>query len=254
MTAQGSNRKTVFALAGALGLALVAVAFLLGRESARLSEAPQAEAEAEVRLPQPPILEPAAKEETSQRWPEWDEPTNRGAPEAPAHDSAPVMAERIERQATGTVLLSNRGNDPDSPDPSANSPADDVEARVSAYFREIDSIRSGQAAVDPNLFAMGLIKGALAGSTSGFDQLIADTKRLEQETRRVTPPESCKRYHDASLEALAEGRELLEDLKTAIARQDIQRLTTMAQQAGALQQKAEAMKQMRAQIYASVRR
>ncbi len=252
MTAQGSSRKTVFALSGALGLALVAVAFLLGRESARLHEAPQAEAE--VRLPQPPVLEPAAEEETFAGWPEWDEPTNRGAPEASAHDSTPVMAERIERQATGTFLLSNRGSVPDSPNPSTNAPADDSEAKVSAYFQEIDSIRSGQAAGDPDQFAMGLITAALAGSTSGFDQLIADTTRLETETRRVVPPASCEGYHRASLAALADARELLEDLQTAVARRDIQRLTTMAQQAQAMQQRAQAMKQMREQIYATVRR
>ena len=115
-------------------------------------------------------------------------------------------------------------------------------------------MRSARGPSDPNAFAMSLIKAAMQGSTSGFDDLIADAKRMQRETEAVTPPPPCEGYHRASLEALAEGRTLLEEMKTAIERRDVAALSAMAQRASALQGRAEALAQMREEMTVAARR
>ncbi len=119
---------------------------------------------------------------------------------------------------------------------------------VPAYLVRMDVIQSKSGAGDPNTFAMSLIKGGLGGSTAGFDQLIADTRGMEQEIRAVPPPPSCEGYHQASLKALAESREIVEEMKLAFARRDFSGLATIAQKAGSLQVKAEALEDMRQRI------
>jgi hypothetical protein len=250
MAVRDPRTAMLFGLGGALVLALLAIAFLLGRESARTSAGPAPLAEVE--LPSPPIVEPA-EEYAPQPRPDW-RALDRGEPAANStSDTTPEMAERIERQANGKFLLTNSGNErevraePQDPQPGPNI------ATVSDYFRAVDAVRSEQGAGDPNTFAMGLIKAGLGGSTSGFDQLIDDTKRMELEMKQIRPAPGCEQYHQASIDALAEGRELLDALKTAISNRDIQGLTTMAQRAGELEAKAKSMDAMRAELEAGAR-
>jgi|GEM_PF-2328563 len=249
MADQDSTKVTIFALGGALVLTLLAIAFLLGRESARRPSDPEPVVVAET--PYPPIVQRADEEDAAEVRPDWRElDRDEGAANA-TDDTIPGMGERIERQADGTFLLTNSGSDREIPAEEQDAQPRAKTATVSAYFRELDLIRSNEGAGDPNVFAMGLIKAGLGGATSGFDQLIEDTKRMEQEMRQIRPPQSCEQYHQASLEALAEGRELLEELKTAITKQDIEGLGAMARRAGELQAKAQSIDEMRAKIEAS---
>jgi hypothetical protein len=248
MAVRDSTRITVFALGGALVLALLVIAFLLGRESARISTGPEKVAEGEI--PSPSIAQPPAEESAPEPRPDW-RALDRGEATANAGDNpTPEMAERIQRQADGTFLLTNSGRDRAIRAEENVAQPQENTATVSAYFRELDLIRSEQGAGDPNVFAMGLITAGLGGSTSGFDKLIEDTERMEQEVRQIRPPPVCEHYHQASIEALAEGRELLEELKTAITERDIEGLVAMARRAGDLQAKAQSMDEMRAKIEA----
>jgi hypothetical protein len=247
MAVGDSRSAVVFGLGGALVLALLTIAFLLGRESARTSAG--AEPPAEVDLPSPPIVAPA-KEDAPAPGPDW-RALDRDEPSANAADDTTLeMAERIERQADGRLVLTNSGSERAVGAEPQESPPGQSTATVSEYFRAVDAVRSEQGAGDPNSFAMGLIKAGLGGSTSGFDQLIDDTKRMELEMKQIRPAPGCEQYHQASIDALAEGRELLDDLKTAISNRDIQGLTSMAKRAGELEAKAKSMDAMRAALEA----
>lgn len=206
-------------------------------------------------VPSPPASKTAipavAEERKERRRPEWAD-LDEGDDSVNSHAIEP--AGRIEERPDGTVLLSNRGSAPDTPEVNGNSAPSERASAVSDYFLQMDVIRSEAGAGDPNAFAMDLIKTAMSGSTSGFDQLIADTKRMEQEARQVTPPPSCEGYHQASLDALVESEAVLEAMKSAIAGRDIGQLTSIARQAEALQDKAKAVQEMREQIMADVRR
>lgn len=250
MAADGSNRKLVLGLATALGGALLVIAFLLGRETNR--SAPSRPA---VEKAPPPV--PDLKPETAQARRQWPDtkPSDYGYIDVQKQPSA-----RIERRADGTIEISNTRNDNraqsvsnDWPTPTPKPVADDADDAVSAYFQQVDLIRSNEGTGDPKSFAMNLVKSSIDGSTSGFDRLIADSARMERELQRLTPPPSCERYHQATLEAIVEGREMLEGMKNAIAAGDIEQLKAIAQQAASLQAKAEALSEMQEQIRGSPR-
>lgn len=244
-----SSRLPLLVLSVALGSALLVIAFLLGRESARTTTA------VETKVPAPPVLEPVAtttSETEERRWPKWADLQEWEDLEDP-YATEPTFA-RIEEQPDGTVLLSNREPTSETPRVPNDSSTGEPESEVSAYFLQMDVIRSEAGAGDPNSFAMDLIKATMGGSTSGFSQLISDTERMEQEARKVKPPPSCEDYHQANLDALAESHAVLEDMKTAILRRDIGELTAIAQQAAALQAKAKALQDMRRRILADAQR
>jgi hypothetical protein len=252
---RGSDRRTVLALSVALGAALLLIAFLLGRESAGApageAVSPGASRPAGV---DPDQLERSAEEESSRRWPAWADLTADDHSEVRATDSTRDVVERIEIDRTDSFAPTqnrNQAQPQTRPSAAVNAPPEQQGTSVGDYFQQVDLIHSEEGAGDPNAFAMDLIKGGLGGATSGFDQLIADTKQMEREMQRLTPPVSCESYHKASIEALVESREMLEGMKDAIAGRDIEQLNAIALQSKTLQRKAQAMKEMRTRILAS---
>ncbi len=264
------NRSMVFVLGGALGVSLLVIAFLLGRESSRTNDEETASASAD---PLPAAADPDQPSATAgvnleRQWPKWADLDESQAGEAETQ-SDPSYQPRIETGASGRILLSNRNLDGSShspttaaPSPRQASPATAERpaagssngADVVSYFQRVDAIRSSSAAVDPNAFAMDLIKATMKGSTEGFDELIDDTKRMRAETAAIDAPPECQAYHRESLAALDESQAVLETMKTAIQKGDMQALTRITQQASALQARAETLDALRSQILANARR
>jgi hypothetical protein len=227
-----------------LVVALLVIAFLVGRESGR-SPTPGAT------LTAPQVLEPEASGPNAEqrRWPTWADLD----PWEDADDPE-LHAEPLEQRPDGTLLLSNRGNVADTRRGPNDATPTSTGSAVTDYFLSLDMIQSETGAGDPNAFAMGLIKAGVGGSTAGFDQLIADTQRMEQEIRTLTPPPSCEGYHEANLKALHDSREILEEMKRAFKRRDFSRLSTIAKEAGTLQSKANELRTMRERIVADASR
>lgn len=255
MAEADSNPKLLFALASALVVALMVIAFLIGRESGR-NAARDAEA-ALPPLPPVPELAPEAAKEAADPWRQRDE-------EYAYIDLVRGSLEGMEEKPDGTLVLSNTR--PDAQDRRASEPAApakpsmpakaettgaDPRSAVADYFQRIDVIRSSDGAGDPNTFAMNMIKAGMGGATSGFDRLIADTDRMAAELQSVTPPPSCQGYHQASLEALVQTRDLIDGMKVAIVAHDVRALGAVAQEAAALQNQAEALKALEKAIRAS---
>jgi hypothetical protein len=254
MSGRGSDRRTVLALSVALGAALLVIAFLLGRDSVRTAprEAVSEEAARPAGLDPDPV-ERSTERESGRRWPAWADLTDDDPPDVRAADSSRGVVERIEVDPGDSFALTQNRNQP-QPQTRPNVPGDTrpspQEMSVEAYFQEVDLIHSEEGAGDPNAFAMDLIKGGLGGATSGFDQLIADTKQMEREMQSLTPPATCEAYHEASIEALVESRDMIERMKRAIVGRDLEQLNAIALQSKVLQKKAQAMKEMRKQILA----
>lgn len=260
----------VFVLGGALGVALLVIAFLLGRESSRTPEEESPSADANTLLPPSEAGDPSAAfagTNPERQWPEWADLDEWQPSEAEAQP-APTYGGRIETGPDGRILLSNRNLDGSSHTPTATpssprSTSPSVEASsssgtngggVASYFQRVDAIRSSSAAVDPNAFAMDLIKATMNGSTDGFDELIDDTKRMRTEMAAIEAPPECQAYHQESLAALDESQAILETMKTAIQKGDMQALTRVTQQASALQARADTLEALRKQIVANARR
>jgi hypothetical protein len=254
-----SNRKVTFGLVAALGVALLVIAFLLGRESDRMDSKvePQAPPEVTVVPEAERSTESPRHENEGDSWDRWDRDaySQRGSETAEPNQTDTVW---IERRPDGTIVLSNNSNEVDRAgdpiDGRAERPQEDPPetGEVSQYFQRMSVIHSTAGAGDPNVFAMSLIKAGLGGSEAGFDQLIADTERMQREVGQLSPPLSCVGYHEMSMQLLAESRTMLEDLKSAILGRDIEQLNTLAREAGLLQAKAEALRAMEEKIIASV--
>jgi hypothetical protein len=250
-----SKSRPLLALAGALGVAILVIAFLLGRESAR--NAPDdVHVVGNQLLPVAPA-EPEMAHETKTARDPWQERDEEYA-YADAHFRS---IEGVDQRPDGTIVLSNIRDDPEAKSDSVEATSavepdatrGDARNAVAEYFRQVDLIRSPAGAGDPNTFAMDLIKAGMGGATSGFDRLISDIDRMTQELEHVTPPPSCMVYHQANLASLEESRAMLEGLKHAITARDISALGMIAQQAANLQARAEALKVLEEQIRASTR-
>lgn len=250
MAEGSSNAKLVLALGAALGAALLVIAFLLGRESARIS--PSETQAVGSWVPAVPIVEEEGKPgHARDPWKVRDE-------EYAYADAHREELGWIEQKPDGTVALSNARSDSEAKREPATPPSTKPKAApassgnpVAEYFQQVDVIRSNTGAGDPNTFAMDMIKAGMGGATSGFDQLIADTDRMTKEMEAVAPPLSCVGYHRASLESLAEARGMLESMKGAISTKDVQSLGAIAQQAAVLQAKAKALQELQDRIRAS---
>lgn len=243
------GRKLNWALGGALVAALLVIAFLLGRESSRVAPAErhepvadEGEVEAGTVLPTETAELPFRGNEPFS-WEETDE-LEEGS------DAAQTGAARIERKPDGTIVLSNvrRGDDGgDSGAPPDNSRAPSLStapASIDAYFARLDAVRTEDEATQPKSFAMGMLRAAMSGNTEGFDRLIEDAEEMEAEIETIAPPPSCQRFHESTLDALEESREVLENLREAIARQDVQGIMQVAARARALQAKTTELKAM----------
>ncbi len=259
----------VYVLGGALGVSLLVIAFLLGRESSR---APDEEAASAAANSAPAVVdssEPsaAAGVNPERRWPEWADLDERQPGGADAQ-TVPSYEARVEPGPDGRILLSNRNLDGSThtptttPSPGSAAPstatappsAGAAQSDVASYFARVDTIRSSSATVDPNAFAMDLIKATMKGSTEGFDELIDDTKRMRTEMAAIEAPPECEAYHRESLAALDESQAILETMKTAIQRGDMGALTRVTQQASGLQARADTLEALRSQILANARR
>jgi len=258
MQSDGSNRTLTLGLAVALGAALLAVAFLLGRETSR--GAPGAEPRPEpVVIPDVARVDGTRERPKSSPWPyeptkdpsayRYDEYVPPRAPEPP----------RLEKRANGTIVISNPRVDPAPPRPSSDRApsapelgADDSGRAVSAYFQRMQLVQSASGAGDPNAFAMGMIKAGMGGSTAGFERLAADSERMEEEVKSIIPPPGCERYHQVTLESLVESRELIDRMKTAILARNISELKEISEDAAELQSKADELAMLEKQIRASM--
>lgn len=273
MRSDPPNRSLLFALAGALGLCLLVIAFLLGRLS---SEAPDTSATAAPAAPEnraraPEVGEdvpaPTPTENPEHRWAEWED-SEGWDPSGPAPQVDQEDEARIERQPDGRILLSNRNLDgtshvpsstPAYPQPTAATSAVPGStkgngANIASYFQRVDAVRSSSSAADPNAFAMDLIKATMKGSTEGFDELIEDTKRMRNELAAIEPPPECIAYQRESLSALDDSQAILDAMKNAILNGDMGALTQITQRAGALQAKADTLETLRRQTLENARR
>ncbi len=207
---QASNRLTVV-LGAALVIALMTIAFLLGRES------------------KPPVT------------------SERVIVEAPG---APEVAERLPpppRSPEPPLVAPEVSSDPAPA--VAPSPADGTSvAQVVAYFAKVDRIQAGPNGLSADAFAQQLIADASAGKAEGFDALFSDLDRMSSELAAITPPEPCRAYHQLSISAVSDARTMVGSLRDAFNSGDMSKLGQLSAQAQASQATAKQLEAERAAI------
>jgi len=226
-------------LGGCLGVCLLALGFLLGRESNRapatLVAAPAAGVAATEAAPAVASLPAVALS---------DSPTPAAPPEA-----APPAVVARPRTSTLSLRASPASTPPASPLPAKVSPAktapeaagDAAEREaVAHYFREVDRLQNVDIA-NPEASASALIGAATSGDTSGFRALVSQARDAEQNVRAVTPPPACAHYHGQLLNMLAESRSMLQRLEKGIAGGDSESLPALLSQATSAKSRSEAL-------------
>jgi hypothetical protein len=227
-----SSSTLTWILAGALVLALLVIAFLLGRGSSpQVATTPPIETPDVDSLPpgerpiEPPPPEVAGERRTREPHIE------RGKDGILITNDAPSGA-RVEERG-GEIHIVDDGSDASA---------------VRAYFAQIDAIQAGPAGMSPDAYAQKLVADMSAGDRSGFDGLTSDLARSEKELAAISPPEPCAPYHQALLEAARTGREVMEELRGAMGTGDLGRVQALSARLQGLQATTTRLEQMRKEL------
>lgn len=211
------------ALAGALACALLAIAFLLGRISARPGGAPSATAPSTAAAAANFAAAPALLDSTP--------------PGAPVDGTPFPVAPEITRESSGGA------KPPGAVAATPGSPPSPQRQQIAAYFTQIDRM-DDLGAGDPQAFATSLLQSVSSGDYSGFDDLVSRSKSQRERLRSLTPPGACLEHHRLALALSGDSVAMLERLRAALAKGDTAALMTMATEGHALEAQASQLKSM----------
>jgi hypothetical protein len=222
------DRRLGIGLAVALGVALLVIAFLLGRGTRPAAPlvvvmTPTPALPAAPAAPGAPTAMPGVATDTPAPWaPSAEVPAPTTAPQiAPPIDSAPTPA--------GTV--------------------DPARAEVARYFAEIEAIQEqGGGGGDPQAVANEILKQATSGNTQGFDELVAANERMLAKLRAVQAPAACAAHLQRTIEVVERSRGLLDKTRAALGGQDIGNIGALASEGQELDRRARELDAQATQI------
>lgn len=229
-------RGMLVAILAALAISVVALAFLLGREStggrtAGTSPTPPAVATPTVALAQAPT--PAATPT-----PEMADPFFESEPNPPSATVSPQA---------GVAPTAPTPTTPTAP----VAPGPDTAARdaVARYFQEVEAIQSGgKYWSDPEALARTLIEEGAKGDASGFDNLLGAQQRVLEQLAQVAAPAPCQEHHRRSVALLEEAITTLTQTKENIQGGDTEALNALTGLGHDLESKAKDVDTLAAQI------
>jgi outer membrane biosynthesis protein TonB len=235
-------RSTLTLLIATLLLALLALAFLLGRMSA-----PNAPAAAPTSVPslaaQPPAPPPVAEANPPRRLEAADPP-----PPRPAASQAPrPIAAEVQRPPAPQARPRPARPQPavapvSTPEPTPVSRPRD-QADIKAYFDKIDRVLANTAAMgDANQVATQMLQQSMNGDTSGFDELQSQTRQALSALASIQAPGRCREHHQLLRRQLEQSLALVVELKQASSSLDTSGLQALAGRGQALQAEAERLK------------
>lgn len=219
-------RQWLFLLAGALIVALLLVAYLVGRESGRRAAA--------VVAPSPVAAAPEPDAYGGYDDDYVDDSDDEGlpaeTPPAPAYDPWPQDASPAQGAPSAP-----------GPDPQA--------AAVAAYFTELERLEQGAKYWDnPQELAMGLVGQGAQGDTSGFSQLVETQRTARRQIEAMTVPGPCLEHHRLTLDVMRQAVELLEKLERGVASGNLDGLLSLADESRALEADARKIDAMATEL------
>lgn len=219
------RKSLLIGLVTALGLALLALTFYIGRESARTeTQSPEDSPEKVEVLPVPQSAVPYENEaEPEVGIPESPSlPTAAAAPDELAAPLPPAGQEVLAESATA-------------------SPENTAKEAVRSYFEKIAAIQPNQLGGDVSAMANEIMGALTLGDSSGLDNLIRQSEDAKENLAALTPPPPCENYHQLMLASIDDGLELMQTLKTAVIESDMEALTELAAKGRLLQSRSEAL-------------
>lgn len=240
-------------ICGGLALSLLALAFLLGRQSGGggngnvaqavspapapsvVAAAPPAVSSQPVVPPTPPA--PVTQPATAPADAKVAIPTDPTTPHIPPPVYATPSQGSVQPQ-TSVVVTQKPG--------STSAPVDEAEkAAVVAYFASVDNLHPGSLSGSPE----ELVNAAATGDLSGIDKMITQAREGERTARSITPPAPCRDVHQQSVKLLGDSIQMLVAIRAALAQGDVGKLqdfslraTTMKSQAEELERRQNAIR------------
>jgi hypothetical protein len=223
------SKSLVIAVVAVAGGSLLALMFVLGRESGSGSvSAPLAKIERIAPQPkeQPlPLPTPAAGLITEHGE---TRPDSGPAPSAPA----PGAALQTAASQASAPIGGERGN----------AGADPERAAVVAYFDAADRIQAGAMSGEAEGIANEMAAALANGDTSSLDKMIRQTETAKASLAAVTPPAPCASVHRETLASLDDSLEVLRSMKSAMeSSEPAAQLASVATRATALRSRANAL-------------
>ena len=222
------DRRVGITLAVALGLALMAIAFLLGRESQRGTPAALAPTAGPAGVV-PGAAAPAPAE--------GDPPPEQTVPESgPGSAAAPFSA--VPEAAT-----------PATAGP-ASAPDDAVRARVARYFADVEAMQQASKgwSGEPQAAAQQMLREAVSGNTEGFRSMGDATRKLAEQLRALPAPEPCVPHQQKTLEVLDLAGRVLDKMRSGLESGDMGALGAMANDGQELERRTREVDALAASI------
>jgi hypothetical protein len=203
-------------LASALLVALLAVAYLAGREAGRSRQAA-------------PLAGPTPLASTGT-------PSPTPTP-APTTESPPPLAEGTPPTAGGWF--------PEPEPETEDLPVDGQGEAVVRYFETLESFEA-QAEYwdDPQELATSLMSEMTTGDSSGFDRLVEAQRQAERGLVSMEVPAPCREHHDRTLALLREAVGLLTSVRSGVVAGDVQAVMAAATRARSLETEARELESL----------
>jgi len=221
-----NQQRLVIALASALALALLGIAFLLGRITAKPAVVTVAAPPAGV-VAAPPESVPSLEGSVAAILETNGEPVPVTEPPAFVPASTEIASTPA---AAPTPFVAHAA-------PSADRP------QIAAYFNQVDRLED-MGAGDPQAFATSLVQSMSSGDFSGFDDLLAKARTQRQRLQAIAPPRACVEHHRLALALSADSVAMLEKLKAALMKGDTTALMTISTEGKTLETQTNQLKSM----------
>jgi hypothetical protein len=232
------KRSLLIGLVTVTGVALLAVAFLLGRTSGSgHPERAASQGQATVVSTREALLAESSSFGQTQRAYPADSlatapPAMEAVPSLPGSNSDSSEAPAPPPPATSGPPIA--GNLPASIDP--------VSAAVAQYLAVVDQIQPANLSGSPESVATEMATALARGDTSGLDAMIRQTEAAKERLAAVRPPAPCAVHYQKSLESLDDAVEMLRALKSSMQSPDpVAGLASVQARASILQTRAEAL-------------
>src|SRR5262245_26436279 len=220
---ESGQRRLTMILGGCLALALLAIAFLVGRLTAPAATAPAITAA--IAAPTP-VVTPAPLSEPT---PSATLVPDFAAPQSPSF-TFPSPPDTVPSNAT-----------------SSESPASGARSAIKAYFAEIERF-DDMGGGNPQDVANSMMKSVTSGDYSGFDALVAKAKTQRDHLKAMNPPAACAEHHRLAVSLSQDSVAMLERLRASLKGGDPSGLMSMMTEAREMEARLDQLKTLTASI------
>jgi hypothetical protein len=252
------SRTTLLALVASLSLCLLVVAFMLGRQSAPVAQAPSPTPTVSVVAASTPSSPLAVTDVQSAPAPPEPAPV-AAAPPPPAPEPvpaapAPEITPNLPRNDVPLGVTTLHRHRPamvqSAPMTLGVSPHHKSAGnQVAAYLNRVDAIMASTGELgDPTQMANSVLGQGAQGDSSGFDDLISKTRAAQQALGSVVPPGPCKEHYHLMVEQLQGSLALLQQVKSATVGMDAKSLPALASQGQKMQAGTLRLQQLTARL------